>query len=257
MPKAVSLLALLLVISPLVIAQSAPPSDPQAVSFAAQSVATMTGGSAIADVTLTGNVTRIAGSDQQTGTATLMAKGFAESRLDLSLSGGNRGEIRNGNGNNNLGNWVGPDGVINTIALHNCLIDTSWFFPALGSLGAAATNPNVVLTNVGQGNQQQFQHLQAYTFNPNWPDAQPLSTMDFYLDAQTLLPSIVMFNEHPDNDQTVNIAVQVMFSDYRNVNGAMIPFHIQRYVNDGLVLDIQLTSASVNSGVSDNNFNVQ
>ena len=81
--------------------------------------------------------------------------------------------------------------------------------------------------------------------------------MDFYLDAQTLLPSVVMFNEHPDDNQLVNISVQVMLSDYRNVNGAQIPFHIQRYVNDSLALDIQLTSASVNSGISDNTFSVQ
>src|SRR5882757_3232267 len=93
---------LLLVVSSPAAAQS---SDPQAVTFAAQSVSALTGGSAIADVTLTGSAARIAGSDQQTGTATLMAKGFAESRLDLALSGGNRSEIRNGNANNNLGNW--------------------------------------------------------------------------------------------------------------------------------------------------------
>ena len=143
---------------------------------------------------------------------------------------------------------------MNAIALHNCFIDPSWFFPALGSLAATATNPNVVMTYLGQ--QTNLQHIQAYTYNSIFTGAQALSTMDFYLDSQTLLPSVVMFNEHPDNDQTANIAVQVMFSDYRNVNGAQIPFHIQRYVNDSLVLDIQLTSARVNTGVSDNNFSV-
>jgi hypothetical protein len=246
-----------LVISPLW-AATAPTSDPQAVAFAAKSIAAMTGGSAIADVTLSGNVTRIAGSDQQTGTATLTAKGFAESRLDLALSGGSRSEARNASAGPNVGNWLGPDGVIHAVASQNCFTDTSWFYPALGSLAAAATNPNVVLAYLGQVNQQQasYQHIQAYTYNSILPSAQAQSTTDFYLDSQTLLPSIVMFNEHPDNESTVNIAVQVMFSDYRNVSGAMIPFHIQRYVNDSLVLDIQLTSASVNTGISDSNFSL-
>lgn len=254
MPKIVALLIVVFLTSPLWAASSAPLSDAQAVAFAAQSVNAMTGGNAIVDVTLTGSVTRIAGSDQQTGTATLLAKGLVESRIDLNLSGGNRSEIRNGNASN-LGNWVGPDGAIHTIALHNCFTDTSWFFPALGSLAAVTANPNVVLLYAGQ--QASLQHIQAYTYNPGLPNAPALSTVDFYLDAKTLLPSVVMFNEHPDNDQTLNIGVQVMFSDYRKVNGAMIPFHIQRYVNNSLTLDVQLTSASLNLGVADSNFNVR
>lgn len=256
--RVVALLIFALVVSPLWAANYVPPSDPQAVGFAAKSVAAMTGGIALNDVVLTGNATRSAGSDQQTGTATLKAKGFGESRVDLNLSGGARSEIRNASAWPNVGNWLGPDSVVHVIALHNCLTDASWFFPALGPLAAAATNPNVVLAYLGQVNQPQasFQHIQAYTYNSMLPNAQALSTMDFYLDSQTLLPSIVMFNEHPDNNQTTNIAVQVMFSDYRNVQGTQIPFHIQRYVNDGLVLDVQLTSASVNTGVSDNNFSV-
>lgn len=247
-----------LIVSPLWAASSAPPSDPQATAFAAQSVAAMTGGGAVTDLVLTGNVTRIAGSDQQTGTATLMAKGYTESRVDLSLSGGSWSEIRNGSTGLNAGNWVGPDSVVHAIAQHNCLTDASWFFPALGSLASAATNPNVVLAYMGEENPPSgsFQHIQVYTSNSSWPGSQALSTMDFYLDAQTLLPIVIMFNEHPDDDQLVNIAVQVMFSDYRNVNGAQIPFHIQRYVNNSLTLDVQLTSASVNTGVSDNNFSL-
>ena len=254
MLKAISL-SLALAVSPLLLAQSPPPSDPQAVTLAAQALAAMTGGSAITDVTLTGSVTRIAGADQQTGTATLLAKGFAESRIDLVLSGGNRSEIRNVNAPNNLGNWIGPDGAVNAIALHNCFIDTSWFFPPLGSMAVAATNPDVVMTYLGQ--QTNLQHIRAYTYKPSLPDDQSLSTMDYYLDTLTLLPNVVMFNEHPDSDQTVNIAVQVMFSDYRNVNGAQIPFHIQRYVNNSLALDIQLSSVTLNADISDNNFSVQ
>jgi hypothetical protein len=260
MSKMFSCLVLALVVSPILVAQSPPPSDPKALSLATQSVAAMTGPSAITDVTLTGSVTRILGSDQQTGTAKLIAKGFGESRIDLTLSGGARSEIRNASGRPNVGNWLGADGVAHPIAAHNCLADASWFFPALGSLASAETNPNIILKYIGQEgqNQSSFQHIQAYIYNPYLSAAaQALSTMDFYLDAQTLLPSIVMFNEHPDTDQTVNVAVQVMFSDYRNVNGAQIPFHIQRYVNDNLVLDIQITSATINSGIPDSNFSVQ
>jgi hypothetical protein len=246
-------------ITALVSAQSAPPSDPQAVTMAAQSVAALTGGSAISDVALSGTVAWMVGSDQQTGTATLMAKGFAESRVDLNLSGGTRSEIRNANGNPNEGNWIGSDGVVHTIALHNCFTDASWFFPALSTLAASGGNSSVVLSYIGLENLQQVsvQHIHAYTYDPHLPDAQQLSAIDFYLDQQTLLPVIVTFNEHADEDASINIAVEIMFSDYRNVSGATIPFRTQRYVNNNLMLDVQLTSATLNSGISDSQFAVQ
>jgi len=240
-------------------AQSLPTGDAQAVALAAQSVAALTGGIPVTDVTLNGTVTRIAGSDQQTGTVTLLAKGVSESRVDLNLSGGTRSEIRNSNAIPNEGNWIGPDGVVHAIALHNCFTDSSWFFPGLGALAAAANNSNIVLTNLGLESFQQtsVQHIHAYTNNSGFPPAQTLSAMDFYLDPQSLFPLIVTYDEHPDNDEGVNIPVALMFSDYRNVNGATIPFHIQRYVNNSLTLDIQLSSATINSGLSDSLFNIQ
>jgi len=251
--------AFLFWLSGVVHAQLVPASNSQAISLVGQAVAALRGGIAISDLTLSGNATWIAGSDQESGTVTLLAKGTAESRMDLSLSGGTRSEIRNSNASPNEGNWIGSDGVVHAIALHNCFTDPSWFYPGMGTLVAAPSNPNVVFTYVGLENSQQtpLQHIQAYTVNASLPETQQLSTVDFYLDAKTLLPSVIMFNEHPDNDQTVNIGVAVAFSDYRNVNGAMIPFHIQRYVYNGLTLDIQLASAGINSGIPDSQFKLQ
>jgi hypothetical protein len=258
MSRMLAYLVLALIGCRLIVAQSAPPSDPKAVSLATQSVSAMAGPSVISDVTLSGSVTRILGADKQSGTATLLAKGFTESRVDLALDGGARSEVRNSSTGPSVGNWTGPDGAIHPIAGHNCATDASWFFPALGLLAAGATDPNIVLTYVGKEGVQSssFQHIQAHRYNPYLHEVDSLSVMDFYLDAHTLLPSIVMFNEHPDTDQAVNIAVQVMLSDYRNVNGTQIPFRIQRYVNDSLTLVLQISSANINTGVSDSKFNL-
>jgi hypothetical protein len=259
MPRVLACLILALVGSQLIVAQSAPPSDPKAVSLATQSVAAMSNQSIISDITLSGNVTRTLGSDNQSGTATLLAKGFAESRVDLALDAGARSEVRNSNAGPSVGNWKGTDGAIHPIAGHNCATDAIWFFPALGSLAVAATDPNIVLVYVGKEGvpPSSYEHIQAYRYNPYLQSADSLSVMDFYLDAQTLLPTIVMFNEHPDTDQAVNIAVQLMFSDYRSVNGAQIPFHVQRYVNDSLTLDFQVLSVNINTGLPDSKFSLQ
>jgi len=240
-------------------AQNTPTSDPQALSMAAQTVASLSGGLAISDLTLSGNASWVAGSDKESGTVTLLAKGFSESRVDLNLSGGTRSEIRNANGSLNAGNWIGIDGVSHAISPHNCLTDATWFFPALGTLAAVKASSSLVLSYIGLENVQQtsLQHIRSQTYNTSWPAAKQLSAIDFYLDSQTFLPTVVTFSEHPDHDETVNIAVEVMFSDYRNVSGATIPFHIQRYVNNSLALDIQVTSAIVNSGIPDSQFTLQ
>src|SRR5690349_7063754 len=72
-----------------------PVSDPQAVSYAQQSIAAMTSGTAVADVTLTGTLTAFSESGSQVGSAILYAKGAGESRIDLTLGEASFSDIRN------------------------------------------------------------------------------------------------------------------------------------------------------------------
>ena len=86
---------LILVGSTFLFSQNHPPaSNPQAVSFASQSVTALTGGKAINDVTLTGSVTWSGGAAPKTGTATLLASGTGESRTSSVVPSGTRTEIR-------------------------------------------------------------------------------------------------------------------------------------------------------------------
>jgi hypothetical protein len=65
------------------------------------------------------------------------------------------------------------------------------------------------------------------------------------------------FKTHADKDMNTDLLQQVLFADYRTVNGVQVPFHIQRLQNGGLLLDLTLTSASFNSGVLDTTFSLQ
>lgn len=233
-------------------AQNQPPaSNPQAVAFAAQSIRALTGGATVSDVTLTGSVTWNGG-ETDTGTATLRALGTGESRMDLALGSGTRTEIRDAQTGTLLGHWTNPSNASGKFAWHNCQTDATWFFPALGSL---ALGPNVVLSYVGQETRdgESVQHLQSYIYQPNSPTmpglTTQLSSMDFYLDATTLLPSAVTFNTHPDNNALANLMTEVDFSNYQTMNGVAVPMHIQKYQQGNLMVDITLTSASFNSGL--------
>lgn len=71
-----------------------PQSDPQAVALAAQSIAALTNGTVIVDVTLSGSVPWTGGTSSENGTASAYGKSNVESRLALTLPDGSRSEAR-------------------------------------------------------------------------------------------------------------------------------------------------------------------
>jgi hypothetical protein len=237
-------------------------SDPQALSLAAQSIAAMTGGVALSDATLAGSVTRVAGPDTDVGRATLMAKGSGESRIDLTLRQGNRSEIRNNSSGVPEGEWIGPDGIPHMESLHNCWTDASWFFPVFSSL--AASDPSLVLSYVGLETRSgsSVHHIRSYRYLANAKSdvtslTQQLSTVDYYLDATTLLPVAAKFNTHADDDAGINLPVEIDFLQYQTVGGVQVPSHVQKFFRGSLILNFLLSNFAANSGLSDSLFAIQ
>ena len=142
------------------------------------------------------------------------------------------------------------------MALHNCMTDAAWFFPALSSLMLTG-NPAVLFTYVGQETQNGLavQHIRV-----SRPASAPLFThlsmMDFYLDASSLLPLSVSFALHPDNDAAQDIRTEIRFANYQTVRGIRVPFRIQKLVQGSLFLDLTVTSVAVNTGLTDSDFTV-
>lgn len=222
----------------------------------------LTNGVPVSDVTLIGNVIRIAGSDNDSGTGTFAATSLGQSRVDLDLGGGKRSEIRNLTNGMPSGAWISTAGTITPIALHNCWTDAAWFFPALSSL-ANSSNPTYNLTYVGpeQHGEVNTVHIRVSQTLAQDPDndllVPRLSTMDFYLDPATSLPLAVAFNVHPDGDLIANIPAEIRFADYRAVSGVQVPFHVQRMLNGVVTLDVVIMNASLNSGISPATFSIQ
>ena len=244
------------------VGQNVQSSDAFAVSLAQESVAALTGGAPVADVTLKASAISILGSDGETGTATLSAKGLSESRIDLSLSAWMRSDIRNGSTGVPSGQWIKNGGTPVAYAAHNSWTDAAWFFPALSSLTQAA-NPNFRFQYVGQEQHSgtSVQHIRVFQIYPqdanNMFQASRMSLMDFYLDSVSLLPVAAAFKVHPDTDMNTDIPVEIRFGNYQTVSGIQIPFHTQRMLNGTVVLDVVVTSEVVNSGLPDSQFNLQ
>lgn len=237
--------------------------SPQALLFLQKSLSALSGGQTLTDVTLTGSARRIAGSDDETGTAVLKALASGASRVELSLPSGKRSEILHTSLNQPSGSWTGPDGLSHEMAFHNLLAGSSWFFPTF-PVAQGLSSASYIATYVGREtrNGQAVEHISVSQTSPSsiphsGVSYQHLSQLDFFLDPTTLLPAAMIFNMHPDNNALVDIPIEVRFSDYRPVNGTQVPFHVQKYMNGSLILDFQAQSVTLNSGLSANQFTVQ
>lgn len=230
-------------------------SSPQAISLLHQSLAALTGGQPVTDVTLSGTVRRIAGSDDETGTAILKAASNGSARLDFNFSSGPYSETANFF-SSPAGSWSGPDGVSHSIVFHNLLSEAAWFFPAF-AVGRRLSTSGYVATYIDHETHE-GQAVEHVSVSQNAPIPNPpggvtfehLTRLDFYLDSTMLLPAAVTFSIHADNDALLDIPVEVRFSDYRSVNGAQVPFHMQKFLNNSLFLDFQAQAVTPNSGLT-------
>lgn len=234
--------------------------DPAAIALATESIAALTGTIRITDVTLTGTAVRTSGSDIQTGNVTLKALGTSDSRIDLVLPDGTRTEIRTSPSGSPEGIWLASGGSVNSMAVHNCLTDAAWFFPALTTL-SRTSNPNLSLIYIGQESRNgiSVQHVQFRSISGVGVPGPAtllaaLTSTEVYLDSSSLLPVAFTFNTHPDDNELTNIPVEIDFSNYEPVNGVQIPFHIQKFLNGSLFLDLTIQNANLNSGLTDSAF---
>lgn len=236
-------------------------SSPQGAALLQKALAALVPSTTINDVTLTGTARRIAGSDDESGTVVVKALAGTGSRIDLTLPSGPRSEVRNTSSDPIAGSWSGTDGVWHATAYHNLLPDSA-LFPAF-TLSALLSAQNAVISYVGSEthNGQSVIHVSASQQLPSLTGEpatliQHLTQIDIFLDPNTYLPASIAFSMHPDRNELLDIPVEIRFSNYTPVNGAHVPFHVQKFVNNSLFLDLQFDSATLNSGLSSSTFAV-
>ncbi|HKV27309.1 MAG TPA: hypothetical protein VJN90_03410 [Candidatus Acidoferrales bacterium] len=236
--------------------------DAQAVVILQKSLAAQLGTTTVNDVTLTGSANWIAGSDNETGSVTLKATAVGKGRVDLSLSDGQRSEVIDASQATPAGSWCGSDGAWHAMVAHNLMSDPSWFFPAF-LISRALSKSSYAISPMEAETQDGIavEHVQVYQV-PNFSGSgamllQSLSQIDIYLNSTTLLPLSIAFNAHPDNNALVDIPIGIKFSNYQTVQGISVPYHVQKYIQNGLALDLTVSSLQLNSGLSASDFQVQ
>jgi hypothetical protein len=233
----------------------------QSVLFLQKALAALSGGVPTKDVTFSGTARYIVGSNDETGSVVL--KGIpGASRMDLTLPSGPRSEVMNVLQRPPSGFWSGPDGVSHAISHHNLrLIDPAWFFSLFVISRGLSPGHNVTYVGHATHNDQSVEHvsLVPQITNPKQDVVlfQHLGQVDLYLDSTTFLPLSMSYNTHPDNNALLDIPIEVRFSDYRSVNGLRLPFRIQKFLNNGLVLDLQFQTVTFNTDAAVTDFSIQ
>jgi len=243
-------------------AQQTTPGSAATSNYLQSALVQLTGGNALEDITLSGTVRRIAGSDDETGTVVAAAIVSDASRIDCVFPSGPAVEIRNDSQAPPFGTWSGPDGVAHAMAFHNVLAEPVWFSPAIALVHALSAT-DYTFAYIGHETRG-TQGVEHYSVWRNLPDPRNMSQIrtdisefQIYLDSSNLLPVSMEFNIHPDNNAGLAIPVDVEFSDYQMVTGAQVPFQVQKYVNGSMVLVLQFESASINSGLPASQFAAQ
>jgi hypothetical protein len=222
------------------------------------SLQAMAGPNNVQDVTLSGTAEAIAGSDDETGSFTFRATSAGCSRVDLGLPSGTRSETRQPGDNSPFGSWTNGSGGPYPLAQQNLLAGYDWAFPAL-ILNQMLTTSTMSVTFVGQeGTLLHFTAFQQPTGVSAAVDAtvQYLTQFDLWLDATTLLPVQLAFSAHPDSNAGLVIPVQVQFSNYQTLGGISVPTQLQKTINGTVVLNAQIQSVSVNTGLSTSIFSL-
>jgi hypothetical protein len=257
---AVALLSSLCLLLPVrVAAQSAAASrDPEAAALLSRSLQTITNGLPVRDVTLTGTVRRVVGSDDEAGRIVAEALATGEMHVNYAYASGSRNEFRQVSAGRASESWSGPEGTKHDVVAHNVAPLSPWFSPAAllqTWVQAADVSLKYVSREIRSGHA--VDHLTVAQEVPplHHPSVmltllQKSARVELYLDATTGLPAAIEYNTHSDKNLAQDIPVEIRFSDYRLADGVQAPYQVQKYLNRVRMLDVRASTVALNAGLS-------
>jgi hypothetical protein len=246
--------------------QPAAPQDPQAVSVLNQALVVAGGTSAIRaiqDYTGSGNITYPSEQDAQ-GTVTVIGMRSTEFRMDANLPTGVRswavsdGEIARKSENGTISRMVpqGPVPSSDAFPFQTPLFPGSIAFP-YRQLAAMLNNPRFNISYKGlveidghSVHDVQLERMPVGAVSSTSLALQP-RTRDVFIDASTL--QMVMTKDIAPN----NAIHELRYSDYRAVNGVLMPFSIAETIGGQQTWTIQLSQIRFNTGLQNSSFALQ
>lgn len=238
-------------------AQQATPAvqrDPQAIAIVLQSVAAMAK-SAPSDSKATGTVTIVEGSSAQNRSIQILTLGTGQTAETLTLPSGQRAIVYS---NGDAKETTGTQSSIPPLELS--VTDQCPDFP-LPLLLAALNNPDAALRYVGAEllNGTAVQHIQiwnSFASNTHLQQLASFSLRDVWFDSTSSLPLKISYTRRAGGGAVPAIPVEVSFSNYTNVNGALYPLQINKSFNGTPWQTITIQTVSFNTVLTAAQFQV-
>jgi len=217
---------------------------------------------AITDYTAIGNITYHWNSEEQ-GSVTIQGSGMSQIRIDSSLPSGEHSEaIHDGQSSRKR-----PDGTLRqypppyptpsseAFPYQPPMFPGSFVIPH-EQLAVIVNNPSYSISFKGIS---QVDGVAVYDIQAQWilpaqtqPDKMAeYHTIEIFINTSTL--QIAMTQDNVPN----HIVHRIRYSDYRTVNGVLVPFSIIEETGGQKTRDFQLSQISFNRGLQDSAFTIQ
>jgi len=233
---------------------STPSVDPQAVAVLQHSVAAM-GATVPSDSTATGTITTVAGSLTESGTITILTRGTNQTSEQIETPHGSTVVYSQGQASS-----VAAATPTN-FTMERSVTSQSPYFPLALFVGAL-NNADTAYKYIGVEtlNGASVQHIQIWNSFASTPPLQSIaqySMRDIWIDSQSGLPVKVFYTRRDAGGSAPSFAMEVFFSNYKDVSGVLYPYSIQASFNGTPWATIAIQCVTLNAGLTDSNFPVQ
>ncbi len=241
-----------------VAAQQPPQRDPHAILLLTQCLNASGGAQAfvtIQDYTASGTITYHWASEEVQGPAIVRARGLGQYRLDANLSSG----VRSWAVNNGRALLKEPNQKASLIPYHNAvhLGGISLPFPEIAASLQDTSKSLAYLGLIQRAGRQAHRIRVQQNFDSGADPGRLLSKLsakDFFVDAADFQLLYTQDMVHPLKSSTEDYLREVQFSDYRLVNGKLIPFSITEVIAGQQTWTIHLSQIAFNQGLTDLDF---
>ncbi|HEY4838337.1 MAG TPA: hypothetical protein VIH72_07010 [Candidatus Acidoferrales bacterium] len=235
-----------------------PQRDPQAVALLNQSLTTAGGAQALAtvlDFTAAGKITYYWTEKGEQGTVSVKSRGASQFRMDATISEG----VLTGVMNNGLTWTKETNGTIRQLPNQHTDNAGNKYLP-FAEIAAALANPTISITDLGlvtEGGQQAHGIRLQKTFSgldDSSHTRAKLAQRDVFIDATTFLVVRTRDLSPTRSNLVPSVPHDVVFSNYRTLNGVLFPYSVSESLNSQQLVAIQFDTVKFNSGLGDTDF---
>lgn len=234
--------------------QQTPTRDPRAVFVLQQSLAAM--GGVPNETQATGTVTLTAGSKTDQGTIRILTRGLDQSREETTTTDGMQAEVFSGRrASLTLADGQKEKSLEWAASAQSPGLPSVFIATALANTEAAIEYIGLETLDGSQAHHVRFRNT--FASNSELVNLAEFSRKDIWISVASALPLKLAYERREGSGARPRIRMEVRYSDYRNVSGALYPFMIAKSLNGMPWAVISIQSVQVNPGLADAEFKLR